>query len=256
MKRSSLVVIGSSITCLMLLMLTGCATSRIGNAKIDGKTKKTLKHMSKTLTDSSALSFKATGYIDIVEKDGTLSQQYEEFNISMLRPDKMKVEAKLGKRELTMWVNNGSLVLLDQKKKTVAYTTCSKDIEDVINFLADNAKTTIPGTDFLRDDPLSALLAWVSTGSYIGEQNENGEKLDHMLFTQGPVTWQLWVSAENEALPKRLVMTETGGLLRVQYEVEFSNWTTTPISAGQFIPSIPSKTKTVDISKITNALEL
>ena len=256
MKRSSQLVIGSSIICLMLIMASGCATSKVGNAKIDHKTKKTLKHMSKTLTESSSLSYKAVGYIDIIEKNGELTQRYEEFTVSILRPDKLKIDAKVGKRELTMWVNGGNLVLLDVKKKRVAHTNCPDNIEEVLNFLADKAATTIPGADLLREDPLSALLAWVSTGTYIARETENDGALDHMLFTQGPATWQLWVSAEEKALPKRLVMTEPGGLLRAQYEVEFSNWTTSPISAGQFIPSIPPRTKTIDISEITNALEL
>ena len=255
MKRLSQIITGS-IICLMLVMMSGCVTGNFGDAKIDHKTKKTLKNMSETLTDSSSLSYKATGYIDIIEKDGTLTQSYEEFTVSMLRPDKIKVEAKVGKRELTMWINNGNLVLLDKKKRLVAQTDCPANIESALNFLANKAASTIPGTDFLREDPLAALVAWVSTGSYIASEIENDEKLDHLLFTQGPVTWQLWITAENEALPKRLVMTETGGLLRAQYQVEFSDWSTAPISATSFIPSIPAKTKAVDLSKIANALEL
>jgi hypothetical protein len=255
MKQSLQIVIGGSITCLMLIMASGCATSNIGNAKVDSKTKKILKQMSGKLSDASSISYTAIGYADIVGKNGELTQRYEEFNISMLRPDKLKIEAKLGKRRLTMWVNNGNIVILDPKRKRVAYTSGPKDIEEVLNFLADKATTTIPGADFLRTDPLGALLAWVSTGNYITSETENSNKLDHMLFTQGPVTWQLWVS-ENNNLPKRLLMTETGGLLRAQYEVEFSNWSTASISASQFIPDLPAKTKTIDINKITKALEL
>ena len=255
MKRLSQIVTGS-IICLVLVMASGCVTGNFGDAKLDNKTKKTLKNMSQTLTSASSLSYQATGYIDIIEKDGSLTQSYEEFTVSMLRPDKIKIEAKLGKRELIMWINKGNLVLLDKKKKLVAQTDCPANIESALNFLADKAASTIPGTDFLREDPLATLLAWVSTGIYVASETENDEKLEHMLFTQGPVTWQLWVSAEDDTLPKRLVMTETGGLLRAQYQVEFSDWSTAPISATSFIPSIPAKTKAVDLGKITNALEL
>jgi hypothetical protein len=81
MKRLSQLVMGSGIICLMLFMASGCATSNIGNAKVDHKTKKTLKKMSKALTESSSLSYKTAGYIDIIGKNGDLTQRYEDTSV-------------------------------------------------------------------------------------------------------------------------------------------------------------------------------
>ena len=105
-------------------------------------------------------------------------------------------------------------------------------------------------------NPYSVLTANVKSGQYIGLNSVGGDKCHHLAFRQKSIDWQLWISADQNALPRKLVISflELSG--QPQTQVEFTNWNLSPrLAAGQFTFRAPTGVRRVEMEKLFAALE-
>ena len=252
------VLVGVGGAAAIVLLATSCTTTpKQVTVTLDPKVAKPMSAMLEMLKTAPAISYTAQEFIDKRRDDGLLVQDTASFNVQMVRPDKLRVDAKLSNGDLTLWFDAGALVLLDNKKKLVATrTTKATTVDALIEMWETKRGVSLPGGDLLLSDPIG-ILAWIETSEHVGQEEVDGEKRDHLAFTQGPVTWQVWIAAGAKPLPRRLVIVEHSLEDNPQYEVAFSNWNLDkPRDHSAFAPVIPKDAKAVEPSEILAALEM
>ena len=255
MKRVVTAYMGQSLVCAGLLLVAGCASSRFGGGGIDGEAKKVLKNVGAYLGEQDALSYKAVGLLDVRQEDGRLAQTSEEFVVHMQRPNRLKIDAILPGRTLTLWYDAGRVVVLNDKKQ-VAHATASDDLDTFLDELTQKYGASFPGQDLLRRKPGAALKTEATHGTYVGLETHDGQALHHLAFLQGSAAWEIWVDADESPLPRRFTMVELDQAGRPRYEVDFMEWNAAAVSRSMFIPELPPGAKPVSIETLTDAMEV
>ena len=65
-----------------------------------------------------------------------------------------------------------------------------------------------PLADFLNEAPNKAFLTGVTSGRVVNTVTIDGAPYDHLLFSQPPgIELELWLSKNQQALPRRLIVT-------------------------------------------------
>jgi hypothetical protein len=209
------------------------------------------------VAETPALSYRAAGYLDVRQKDGSLIQTYEEFDVYVQRPDRLRVNARLGDSRLTLWFGAGKVTLLDRGRKRVARTGAPADLDGLFDRMREKHGVTLPGQDLLRSRPFETLMVSAGTGTYVDLEQEGETKLHHMAFTEGVLAWQVWLTAGPNPVPYRFVLINWGEAGSPRYEVEFSKWRARDKHApGVFTPEIPRDAKRVTPEEILAALEV
>lgn len=82
-----------------------------------------------------------------------------------------------------------------------------------------------PLADFLTEAPSKAFLTGVTAGSVVGTVTIDGSPYLHLLFSQPPgIELELWVAKNDQALPKRLIVTYRNLPGEPNFIAEFSDW--------------------------------
>jgi hypothetical protein len=71
---------------------------------------------------------------------------------------------------------------------------------------------TVQGSLILEltaDDPYKALMEWVKTSDYLGEEVVDGGKVLHVKCTQVQFDWEVWIAAEGDPVLRKVVMDMT-----------------------------------------------
>jgi len=97
-----------------------------------------------------------------------------------------------------------------------------------------------PLADFLSDEPGKAFLTGVTAGRVVNTVTIDGAPYDHLFFFQPPdIELELWLSKNEQSLPRRLIVTYRSLPGQPNFIAEFSDWNfnvSTPDSDFAFQP--------------------
>jgi hypothetical protein len=82
-----------------------------------------------------------------------------------------------------------------------------------------------PLADFLSEAPNKAFLTGVTSGRVVNTVMIDGAPYDHLFFSQPPgIELELWLSKNEQALPRRLIVTYRSLPGQPNFIAEFSDW--------------------------------
>ena len=82
-----------------------------------------------------------------------------------------------------------------------------------------------PLADFLSEAPNKAFLTGVTAGSVVKTVTLDGAPYDHLFFSQPPgIELELWLSKNEQALPRRLIVTYRSLAGQPSFIAQFSDW--------------------------------
>ena len=121
-------------------------------------------------------------------------------------------------------------------------------IDAAIDALRDNTGFDAPGADLLAAKPLDAEVTDFVSGAHVGMTYIGGTEAHHLAFRGKQVDWQLWVSAGDQPLPLKYVITSKWQTGAPEYALRFSNWNSSPmVDAARFTFTPPA-----DATKLTS----
>ena len=145
--------------------------------------------------------------------------------------------------------DGSSKLVFDGKTATIFSATQNKyasiavpdgTIEGMLKEAVGRLGVDFPLADFLSEAPSKAFLSGVTAGRVVNTVTIDGAPYDHLFFSQPPgIELELWLSKNEQSLPRRLIVTYRSLPGQPNFIAEFSDWNfnvSTPDSDFAFQP--------------------
>ncbi len=252
-------------TCAILLaaaLLGGCSTAEprpnaepvSAAPRIDSRADAALRRMSAALSAARSFSFRSTASMEEPLKSGQLATFTRETSVLVRRPDRIFAESHRGEDVWQLCYAGQSLTILNRRTGTYATAQVPGRIDEMLDEIAHKYELTMPLADLLFSDTYKVLTENVLTGSHVGLHEVDGSTCDHLLFTQRNVDWQIWIRAEGEPVPLKIVIDYRNRTDRPQFTATLKDWNLAAASADdQFTPALPEGAQMIEMSDLLKA---
>jgi hypothetical protein len=177
---------------------------------------------------SKEFSFQVQTIRVSANKNGELLHIGHTFKVTVRRPDRLLVDGTGddGPRKL-IYDGRAAVVVLDNGKK-YASLPVPDTIDGMMQVVLGHFGVDFPLADFLTEAPDKAFLTGVTTGPEVGSATIDGVPCRHLVFSQPPgIELELWLEANDQSLPRRLIVTYRALRGEPNLVAEFSDWTFT-----------------------------
>lgn len=242
-------VVGSAA---LLWLGVGCAST----GTIEPRADRILRQMSDKLAGTTAFSVDARVTRDELMPGGPMVEFTASHKITLRRPNQLHTISTGDGRDREVWFSDGMLAMLDREQRSYATLNTSRKIDDMLDDLQDEYDLPLPAADVLFSNPYSVLTENTISGQYVGMNSVGGQKCHHLAFRKESIDWQIWISADRDTLPRKLVISFLDLSGQPQTHVEFTNWDLSPrLAAGQFTFRAPAGVRRVEMENLFAALE-
>jgi len=183
-----------------------------------------IARMGKTL-QAKEFSFQARTLRVTANENGALLHIAHQFKVTVRRPDRLLVDGTGddGPRKLIYDGKTAMLVLDDGKR--YASVPVPNTIDGMLHVIVGHFGVDFPLADFLTDDPQKSFLLGVVSGRQVNTVTIDGVPCRHLVFSQPPkIELELWVENNDQALPRRLIVTYRSLPGEPNFVAEMSDW--------------------------------
>jgi len=185
-----------------------------------------LTRMGQTLRDAEQFSFQARTIRVYADANGQPLHIFHTLKVVVHRPNRMLVDVS---------GDDGSSRLVFDGKTAVIYSAAQKKYasipvpEGTIQAMMKEAMGRLgvdfPLADFLTEAPDKAFLSGISSGRVVDTVTIDGSPHLHLFFSQPPgIELELWLTKDNQSLPRRLIVTYRDLPGQPNFIAEFSDW--------------------------------
>ena len=185
-----------------------------------------LTRMGQTLHGAEQFSFQARTIRVYAEANGQPLHIFHTLKVVVHRPNRMLVDVS---------GDDGSSRLVFDGKTAVIYSAAQKKYasipvpEGTIQAMMKEAMGRLgvdfPLADFLTEAPDKAFLSGISSGRVVDTVTIDGSPYLHLFFSQPPgIELELWLTKDNQSLPRRLIVTYRDLPGQPNFIAEFSDW--------------------------------
>src|SRR5215813_1246472 len=148
--------------------------------------------------------------------DGQKLQHTATANMDVERPNKLRalMHSARSKREL---IYDGKTVTLYTPAQKYYSTVAFADpIGVLVKRLQERYAVEVPLSDLFVWGTPDAPLDKIDSAMNAGQDFIDNDLCDHYAFRQGKIDWQIWITAGNKPLPRKVVVTYRGDEARPQ----------------------------------------
>ena len=171
-------------------------------------------------------SFQARTIRVYADPNGEPLHIFHTLKVTMHRPNRLLAEVS---------GDDGSNKLIFDGKTAIIYSTAQNKyasipvpegtIAGMLKEAVGRLGVDFPLADFLSDEPGKAFLTGVTTGRVVNTVTIDGAPYDHLFFLQPPgIELELWLSKNEQSLPRRLIVTYRSLPGQPNFIAEFSDW--------------------------------
>ena len=199
---------------------------------IDPKADAVLHQLSDHNKQVKAAIFRVTDTIDDVGLDNRKVQFAHVRELTVVRPDKLKIETTGDITSRTLWKDGKTLTVLERDKNVYAQIPDPGTINQAVDLLQEKYNMSVPASDLLSPDVYKTMTEGCDAINYVGLGYVGEEKCHHLAFTRDNIDWQLWVTAGDKPSPRKMVITYkhlpgepqyTMQLLKIEYNPRINN---------------------------------
>lgn len=247
-------------------LLLGAAFASVAQAGVgiaapsprpEERASKILKEMSDYLAAQTSIAASFDGSIELVTRELEKIQFNSSGDILLVRPDKLRISRKGGFSDVELRYDGKTAALLGKNINVFAQVDAPGSVDQLLNALEDQYSITLPGTDLLVSNVFSAVSANVVEEKYIGPDMVSGVECDHLAFRNDDTDWQLWVHADGDPVPRKLVITNKTATGAPQYTLQFTKWQPKPpVAADSFTFAPPPNGKKLELKDFASLAEV
>ncbi len=174
---------------------------------------------------SKEFSFQVRTIRVSANNNGELLHIGHTFKVTVVRPDHLLVDGTGddGPRKL-IYDGKSAVVVLENGKK-YASLPVPDTIDGMMHVVMGHFGVDFPLADFLTAAPDKAFLTGVIAGREIGSATIDGVPCRHLVFSQPPgIELELWLEANDQSLPRRLIVIYRSLPGEPNFVAEFSDW--------------------------------
>jgi hypothetical protein len=217
---------------------------------IDPLALKVLKAVTDPIRDAKAFSFHTRAIRDSLGSNGQIISYFTSSDVTICRPDKLRVDFKGRGRNVQLYHEAGKTVLYAPEAKLYAeMTSTAKTLDDVLENLEERG-LSLPGQNLLASDPYQTLVPHLKTGYVIGQVQMYDKTVHQLAFTEKDAEYQLWVTGEPNPRIQALQIIDMARSREPRVTIQFSDWNLNPqIQADTFSFNKPADAKQIDFLK-------
>jgi hypothetical protein len=208
-----------------------------------------LRTMSATLARAQSLRVHSTSLYDVVQPGGIAIKLAQEVRVELKRPNKLhaRVRRDEGSRR-QLWYDGKAASLYDPDANSYSVLEGPSTIERMFDELSDTYGINVPLADLLVSDPYAAFEEHLLSAAYVGKRMVDGVECHHLSFESRGADFQLWVTADGRALPRRFAITYVAEPGEPGFLALLQGWELTPyIDDGVFAFNPPSGARKVEL---------
>jgi len=241
----------------MILGLTLAAVQTAGADGIDPEADKILRSMSAYLGGLSNLSVSADVDTEVIDLEGQKLQFSSSATMVAARPNKLYVRRQGVVADLELKFDGETLTVLEKDHNAYHQTKVSDTIDDVLDAVRNELGLDAPAAELFYADAYPSLSDGINDSLYLGTTFVNGVECHHLAFRENEWDWQIWVSAGDEPLPMKYIITTKWLTGAPQHSVRFRDWNTKPqIAENQFAFSAPDGAERLESVSVDELGEL
>ena len=220
-----------SLICIAMIMasvFTACSQPRSGkNPEISSEQPAfdRLKAMSDTLRVAGHFRIETDEHHEWVDSEGKAAYAQGGCVVDVVRPGNMKIEMKGSGSiniDATLYFYKSTIAFEGSIKKIWAFTNTQETIDGMLDDLAARFDLPIPVSDFLYSSSYDALISENTQGKWTEQVVIGGKRCDHLVFTDGDLQWELWISTGDKALPCKMKILRNGPEGKSRSELTFT----------------------------------
>lgn len=191
---------------------------------VEPKAMDLLKAVSARLAAAKTMSFTANVGYEFPSKFGPPLVYTMRYEVTMQRPDKLRILMPGDGPASEFYYDGKSMMAYAPAEDLVAVADAPPTIDAALKSAYDLAALFFPFTDLLVTDPYAALTEGTILAFYIGPSGVvGGVKTDMVAWANKDVFLQIWIGADDK-LPRRIRAVYKADPLRLQHEMDLTNW--------------------------------
>lgn len=163
-----------------------------------------LKRSSDFLQALKSFNVRVDSSTDEVLDGGQKLQRGSVADISVIRPDRLRVDLVADDRQRQFYYDGRTLSLYAKRENYYASVKVPGTIKEMLAFTEKKYGLEWPLVDLLNPESLAQN---VRSGFVVGEGRVGGVLCDHYAFRQDDVDWQIWIQKGKTPLPRKIVIT-------------------------------------------------
>lgn len=174
---------------------------------------------------------KISAHVDITAEDVLISDQKLQYGgtaqILADRPAKLRMMLAVGQGQRQLYYDGKKVTLYAPQQNVYGVFPAPPTIHEMLKVAADKYDLEIPLADMFTWGQDPGLEARVIEAFPVGEENIGGQACEHHAVRQDLVDWQIWIRKGENALPCKLVITNTADPAMPQYTAVY-RWDPAP----------------------------
>lgn len=191
---------------------------------IDPKAEQSLQQMANFLKQQQSFSFQADITLDEVHSSGQKIQYAAKADFVVLRPNHLRADYQGDRRQVNFFYDGKNFTMQEINKNLYGTIAAPSTIDTLIDQLEDRYDLNLPMGDLISTDTYEAVRGQLTSGSFIGLSSINDVSCNHLAFTAENIDWQIWIKAEGQPVPCKLIITYKNEAQSPQYTAILSNW--------------------------------
>ena len=253
-KSVKMLVRFMSAVVLSLIVLLGTSA---GVRADEADARRLLKAMSDYMAAQKSLSFGYDATLEVVTKDEQKLALASSGNLTLNRPDKIRVTRSGGFADVEMSFDGNTLTLLGKNLNLYTQLDVPGTIDHLVDELKDTYNRPLPAADLLLSNAYDELMRDVVDVKDLGSGVVGGVECDYLAFRTKDVDWQIWIAQGKRPYPCRYVITSKHLSSMPQYTIQLRDWKTGgEVAAADFGFKNPTKADKVELKDLkgTDAL--
>ncbi|AMO24394.1 DUF2092 domain-containing protein [Ramlibacter solisilvae] len=171
------------------------------------------------------VSTEATG--ERVLRDGQKLQHTARADLQVVRPGMLRAKISSARAERELFYDGKTVTLYAPQQKYYSSVEFAGSIGELIDRLEEKYGVEMPMADLFRWGTPAAPLDQIESAMFAGQELVGKDTCDHYAFRQGKLDWQIWITAGDKRLPRKVVITNRGDEARPA-SVSLFNWNLKP----------------------------
>ena len=201
-------------------------TAKEAKPAISEEASAALIRMGQTL-GAEQFSFQAKTIRVYSEANGEPLHIFHTMKVTVHRPNRLlaEVTGDDGSNKLVFDGKTLTIYSAQDKKYATLSVPEGTTIDGMLKEAVGRYGMDFPLADFLSEAPNKAFLSGVTSGRVVNTVTIDGALYDHLFFSQPPgIELELWLSKNEQALPRRLIVTYRSLPGEPNFIAEFSDW--------------------------------
>ncbi len=218
----------------VFLVLMGWSTAMPSTApqtsegEIEPQADRILRQMGEYLRTAGEFTFRADITYDSMQIGGEEIQFGGVANVSVRRPDRLRVNFDGDERRHRVFYDGSKFTLFDVAADLYAVSEVSSTLDAAVDLVFDKYGFSVPIADFVYADPYATLIENVEAGFWVGLHSVDGVPSHHLFFSQDSIDWQIWIEEGPRPVPRKLLITYKDDPDSRQYTARLSGWNFQP----------------------------